>query len=206
MKKEESETDTKKKILQSAYMVFTQKGVNGAGIKEIADRAEVNKAMLYYYFDSKEHLFREVFRMAVEESGMKALEILEREDVGLFDKIRKYIELLTNRLMDNPVVISFVMNEVNRHPDKLAELLVDTLTFDATVLERQITEAADRYEIARINPKQLLANVTALCLGPIVNRSYYTALLDISGEEQYRSFLNERNGIIYDMTISWLTS
>ncbi|MDR8393712.1 TetR/AcrR family transcriptional regulator [Aliifodinibius sp. S!AR15-10] len=206
MKEQESTIDTKDKILESAYNIFVEKGGNGSGIKEIAEKADVNKAMLYYYFDSKEHLFKEVFRKAIEESGLKVLETMEDSSTPLFDKIKRYIDALTDHLLEEPIIFSFVMNELNRHPEVLTEILVDTIDFDRSVLDRQINEAADRYEIARINPRQLLANITSLCLGPIINRSYYSVVLDISSESEYRQFLEERKGIIYDMTISWLTT
>ncbi|MFH5830975.1 TetR/AcrR family transcriptional regulator [Halalkalibaculum sp. DA3122] len=206
MKDRENAIDTKDKILESAYEVFLQHGIDGSGIKQIADRAQVNKAMLYYYFDSKEHLFKEVFRKAVRESGLKTLEAMEDEQTSLFEKIEEYIAALTGKLAEEPRVFSFVMNELNRHPGVLTEILVEAIDFDRSVLERQMNEAADRYEIARISPRQLMANITSLCLGPVINQKYYTVMLDISDGREYRNFLEERKGIIYDMTISWLTA
>lgn len=206
MEDQESAVDTKEKILDSAYDIFTQKGINGSGIKEIADKAEVNKAMLYYYFDSKEHLFKEVFRRAIEESGLKTLTVMEDPETPLFDKIKIYIDTLTTQLTEEPFVFSFVLNELNRHPEVLQDILLDAIDFDRSSLDRQIKEAADRYEIARISPQQLLANITSLCLGPIINEKYYSVMLDISSDSEYKVFLQERKGIIYDMTISWLTT
>ncbi|QAA32460.1 hypothetical protein C1I91_12870 [Clostridium manihotivorum] len=52
--------DTKQKLLDSAIEVFSEKGFDGARVDEIAARAKVNKAMLYYYFNSKEKLFEEL--------------------------------------------------------------------------------------------------------------------------------------------------
>lgn len=206
MEGQEETVDTKEKILDSAYDVFMQKGVNGTGIKEIADRAEVNKAMLYYYFDSKQHLFTEVFRKAVEQSGLMSLDVMEDEETPLFEKIKIYIDTLTDRLSEEPLVASFVMNELNRHPEVLAEILNETINFDRSVLDRQIQEAADRYEIARISSRQLLANISALCLDPIISQRYYSVILDIGDEQQYKEFLQQRSGIVYDMIISWLTT
>ena len=53
-------TPTEGKILVSAKKVFYQKGLKGARMQEIADDAGVNKAMLHYYFRSKEKLFDKV--------------------------------------------------------------------------------------------------------------------------------------------------
>jgi AcrR family transcriptional regulator len=53
---------TKERILSAATEEFAAKGVSGARIDAIADRARTNKRMLYYYYGSKEALFREVLR------------------------------------------------------------------------------------------------------------------------------------------------
>ena len=53
---------TKERILAAAAEEFSAKGISGARVDAIADRARVNKRMLYYYFGSKEGLFREILR------------------------------------------------------------------------------------------------------------------------------------------------
>src|SRR5215470_668004 len=52
--------DSKERILSCAEEVFARKGFAGARTHEIAERAGVNKAMIYYYFGSKEKLLRAV--------------------------------------------------------------------------------------------------------------------------------------------------
>ncbi len=53
----ESFGETERKILAASVEVFAQKGFDGARTDEIASRAGVNKAMIYYYFKSKENLY-----------------------------------------------------------------------------------------------------------------------------------------------------
>src|SRR5580704_53018 len=51
---------TKAAIVAAALEEFAQLGLAGARIDEIARAAKVNKALLYYYFQSKEHLYEGV--------------------------------------------------------------------------------------------------------------------------------------------------
>jgi len=53
---------TQRRILDAARKEFAAKGISGARVDAIAARASTNKRMLYYYFRSKELLFREVLR------------------------------------------------------------------------------------------------------------------------------------------------
>jgi TetR/AcrR family transcriptional regulator len=50
--------ETIQKIIATAEKIFAEKGVDGARTDEIAKAAHVNKALLYYYFSSKEGLYR----------------------------------------------------------------------------------------------------------------------------------------------------
>jgi TetR/AcrR family transcriptional regulator len=49
---------SKGKIILAAIEVFAQKGKHGASMEEIAEKAGVNKALLYYYFKGKDNLFQ----------------------------------------------------------------------------------------------------------------------------------------------------
>ncbi|HOI50037.1 MAG TPA: helix-turn-helix domain-containing protein, partial [Prolixibacteraceae bacterium] len=51
---------TEDKILDAAHEVFLRKGMDGARMQEIADEAGINKALLHYYFRSKEKLFEAI--------------------------------------------------------------------------------------------------------------------------------------------------
>ena len=53
--------NTESRILEAAKEVFIAKGFDGARMQEIADTAEINKALLHYYFRNKDKLFEAVF-------------------------------------------------------------------------------------------------------------------------------------------------
>lgn len=56
-----SGTVTKERILQAALDIFADRGYEGARMEKIASRVGINKASLYFYFKSKEDIFRELF-------------------------------------------------------------------------------------------------------------------------------------------------
>jgi len=59
--------DSRKRILDAARAEFAEKGFDGARVDGIAKRAEVNKALIYYYFKSKDELLQELLRAFLEE-------------------------------------------------------------------------------------------------------------------------------------------
>lgn len=57
--------NTRQRILEAAFTEFSERGKAGARVQAIAERAEINKSMLNYYFSSKDELYREVVLAAV---------------------------------------------------------------------------------------------------------------------------------------------
>ncbi|HMG26018.1 MAG TPA: TetR family transcriptional regulator [Acidimicrobiia bacterium] len=91
---------TRRRILAAALQEFSAKGIDGARVDAIAERAGTNKRMLYYYFGSKDDLFRAVLRQRLAERAPMAR---ERDRTGparlveLHDKLEgsmDYVRLL----------------------------------------------------------------------------------------------------------------
>ncbi len=70
-----TDTHTRDKIFRSATQVFEEKGYSGARMQEIADRAGINKALLHYYFRSKDQLFMAVFQVLIRKMFEKIIAI-----------------------------------------------------------------------------------------------------------------------------------
>jgi len=70
---------TRQAILQAAERIFAEEGLAGARTDAIAAAAGVNKALLYYYFRSKEGLYRAVLESYVADFNRQALNLLSSE-------------------------------------------------------------------------------------------------------------------------------
>ncbi|MBC7437718.1 MAG: TetR/AcrR family transcriptional regulator [Bdellovibrionales bacterium] len=58
----EKAATTRKRLVDAATELFIQKGFRGVSIREIAERADTNSALISYYFGDKEGLFKQVFK------------------------------------------------------------------------------------------------------------------------------------------------
>jgi TetR/AcrR family transcriptional regulator len=70
---------TREAILEAAERIFGDEGLEGARTDAIAAAAGVNKALLYYYFRSKEGLYRAVLEGYLADFNRQALEVLSSE-------------------------------------------------------------------------------------------------------------------------------
>src|SRR5512147_1850245 len=87
-----TEGDTRGAILAAARCVFARNGVDGTSVREVAEAAKVNNAMIYYHFKDKDDLYRSV--LADSFSVLKAVwdnEIF-RSAAPVRQKIQRYIE------------------------------------------------------------------------------------------------------------------
>jgi len=122
----EIQKDTEERILESAEDVFTNKGLSGARMQEIADKAKINKSLLHYYYRSKEKLFRAVFKKAFVKLAPKSILILT-SDIPLFEKIEKFSSAYIDIIIKNPSIPLFVLRELNRNPEGTLSIMVETI-------------------------------------------------------------------------------
>jgi TetR/AcrR family transcriptional regulator len=107
--------NTEEKILAAARAVFMEKGMDGARMQDIADRAGINKALLHYYFRNKDKLFEMIFQDAMGRFMPRLADVIIA-DVDFFVKIEKMVSMYMDMLAQNPYLPQFVLNEVNRQP------------------------------------------------------------------------------------------
>src|SRR3954454_20198668 len=112
MQKDQS---TEERILAAAQKVFLAKGMDGARMQDIADEAGINKALLHYYFRSKDKLFEQIFLDVASALLPRIFAILE-SDRGLFEKIENFCDEYISQLIETPYVPIFILNEINRQP------------------------------------------------------------------------------------------
>lgn len=71
--------DSRDKIIHAAVDVFAEKGKHGARMEEMAARAGVNKAMVYYYYSTKDSLFQAVLAAILKKVYDRVFEILGKD-------------------------------------------------------------------------------------------------------------------------------
>lgn len=159
---------TEEKILNAAKKVFLTKGMDGARMQDIADEAGINKALLHYYFRSKDKLFEQIFIEVVSDVLPKIFAILESE-VTLFQKIELFCNEYISQLLKTPYVPIFILNEINRQPKAfLKKVLGKKRKPPIGKVVAQIEREIKAGIIKRIKPLQLMMNTLSLCVFPFL--------------------------------------
>jgi TetR/AcrR family transcriptional regulator len=189
----EQEKNTEEVIFDAAEEVFIEKGFEGARMQEIAEKAGINKALLHYYYRTKEKLFKAIFERVFNLFIPKIMAFME-SDIPLFEKIELFVHSYMDFILRNPYVPNFIINEMNRNPDYIAEILggaihkVDAFGKFSVLIKQEFEKGA----IRSIEPEQLIVNMIGLCIFPIIARPIIQGIVFRGDKVRYKLFLESR--------------
>lgn len=193
--------NTEQVILQAARKVFIQKGLAGARMQDIADQAGFNKALLHYYFTSKDKLFSLVFEQEFS-NLFSSLATIVSSDLPLFEKIENIVSLDIERLSQFPGLPMFVLNEMSRNPEvilkKLKKIPVEKVL---GVFQKQINAEIKKGTIKKISAEQLFINIQAMCIFPFIARTMIRGLMQMD-EKTYMAMIQKRKTEVAAFIIS----
>jgi len=181
---------TEQRIFDAARELFVQKGLDGAKMQEIADRAGINKALLHYYYRSKEKLYEMVAKAVINRAFPVIRQLLE-SDEPLEQKITRFIDFYIELISKNTFIPLFIITELNKHPDRFFETIFPTDLPKPEVFFRQVEEEIARGNIRPIKPQHLLVNIVSMCVFPFVAKPMLRIVLGLS-QEEINQFLAER--------------
>ncbi len=151
-------------ILAAARDEFAEFGLGGARMDRIAERAGLNKRLIYYYFEDKEKLFEAVLEQAylhIREAE-RALNLL---DLKPADAVRRLVEFTWNYYLDHPEFLT-LLNSANLHKarhlqgsERVREMNSPLIAMLGEILERGRKEGSFR---GGIDPVQLYVSIAAL--------------------------------------------
>lgn len=191
---------TEDKILEAAKTVFVAKGMEGARMQEIADEAGINKALLHYYFRTKERLFEAIFSEIFKFAFPKLSRII-LSDAGIVTKIELFVDAYIDILIKHPFIPGFVLKELNRDPSGLFKLVVK-LGLDPQPIFTHIQEAMDRGEIVQMKPQHLAINVVSMCIFPFAARPIISFVVFKDDKQALETFYAERAEVIKKFVIN----
>lgn len=189
-----TESDTQNRILQSAESVFYQRGYEGARMQEIADGAGINKALLHYYFRSKDRLFNAVFSAAVGRLVPPVFATLA-SDEPLQEKVRAFVDSYFDTVQKYPFLPGFVVHEMHRNPGRFIDIIGTKNLLALERLQRELDEGAARGEFRRMDAVQFLLNMLSLSAFPFVAARAMQAITGRTDAE-YRRALDERRALV----------
>jgi AcrR family transcriptional regulator len=182
---------TRTSIMEAARQEFFHKGFDGARMQVIANNAGINKALLHYYFQSKQLLFEEIFTEAFADFFPKIAEIIALEKI-FFEKIELIVDAYISLMQRRPSLPMFIFREIHKDPDTVFKLvfaakrnIVPHLIFE------MIDEAKMKKVIKPIPTEQLFINIMSLCVFPFLGAPMLQRVTGLKNT-QYNQLIEKR--------------
>ena len=101
-------------ILDAAERLFARQGFAATTIKQIGKEADVNPALLYYYYDGKETLYRAMLQRILGQLLARGTDAIERATTHA-DRIRAFVRAQAKLLADHPHFPQLFVREMVDH-------------------------------------------------------------------------------------------
>ena len=199
MKKTKDE-NTEVQILDAAKNVFQSKGMDGARMQEIADKAGINKAMLHYYYRNKQLLFEAVFNNAFSLLAPQLNTILN-DDSSIEKKIRNFTANYIAFMDKHPYLPAFVIQELNRNPEFILKMKNNLGFPNIEKFKIQVNQEVKDGILKPISAEQLFMNVMALNVFPFVAKPLLMAFTN-TDDEAYNELIEKRKTEVADFIIN----
>ena len=172
-------------------------------MQDIADHAGINKALLHYYFRTKDKLFSAVFEMIAKKIFKKFAPVFD-DDLNLEEKIRFFFREHISFLQANPRLPGFLLNEVNRNPARIKKLL-NNIDFNNIWLQlyKQHKNELQKYNISQETLPQIMISMAAMSVFPFAARGILESILGNLGLN-FNEFMEERKTFAADFVINAL--
>lgn len=189
------EVQTENLIKQKAKILFFQKGFLTATTQEIADEAGVNRALIHYYFRSREQLLDLLLEETLTEKKDKVRKIL-LSALPFREKIGNFIDTIVDYGLTYPYLDNFIISETARRPDKVEVFCSKDRVNSSDLIREQLEEEIANGKIAPISAEHFMINLSALCNYPLLAKAVLQAIHGMT-DAAYHKFLLDRKQIIY---------
>lgn len=198
MTSKEDARHTEERILEAAIGVFSLKGKDGARMQEIADVAGINKAMLHYYFRSKEKLYEAVFRHVFQRFGQKHIHCLT-EAPTFAETLRTFIYTFIETHQKEPEIIRLLVNENLSGGTTMGRIVSGFKDTESPpdMLLKKIKEAIEQGEIRKVDPEHTLLTIFSCTLFFFIWAP--TIKIKFKKSENWEQFIKERKEHIFEM-------
>ena len=194
---------TRAEILSVAIEEFSSKGLSGSRVDEIAERTRTVKRMIYYYFGSKEGLYRAVLEHAYDH--IRTIESdLDLDCLPPVEALRRLVQVTFDYHNKHPEFVRLVMNEnihKGAHIGHLSNIKERNRSVIATLgklIDRGVRAGEFRSDI---DPIELHMSISALSFYNVSNRYTFSTIFgrDMSSAKAAAA----RRDVVIDMIERW---
>jgi len=188
--------DKQVQIMETAEVLFAEKGFNGTSVRDIAEKAHVNLAMISYYFGSKDKLLESLFDYRGEHIKLKLESMVEDKTLGSFEKLDLLIDHYIEKIMNQQCFSRIMAREqVVNHTGITAKLITQMKKRNQEIISKLIHQGQKKGEFKRnIDIPLMMATLVGTAGHIIATQPYYREInnLQSMSEEEFQKHLKKK--------------
>ena len=194
-KKQVIDASTEDKIKAAAKKVFYKKGFAATRTRDIAEEADINLALLNYYFRSKQKLFELIILEALSSFFEKIKLVLSNEETNVQSKVESIVTNYINLFLEEPEIPTFIIAELRNNPKLLLSKIPLKNLINNTVFLKQYDVAVQNGKMSEPNPLHFLLNIMGLTVFPFMAKPMLIGSGSLS-EQKFNTMMEERKQLI----------
>ena len=188
--------DKQIQIIETAEKLFADKGFDGTSVRDIADEAGVNVAMISYYFGSKEKLLEALFSYRAEGTTQKLVGMLTNKALSPLEKVNMLIEYYIEKFHNQTCFHKIMSREqVASQRTATAELIQGFKKRNQQLIKELIQEGQKSGDFAKnIDIPILMATLIATVSHMVTTQHFYREINNLQDmpEEQFQKMMKKK--------------
>ena len=185
-------------IMETAEILFAEKGFNGTSIRDISEKAGVNLAMVSYYFGSKEKLFETLFDYRSEAMKVKLETLIGRSDLSAMEKVNLLIDNYMEKIFSQQSFHRILAREqVVNNSIATASLILEMKKRNLELISKLIHEGQRKGEFRKnIDIPMMMTTLIGTANSLVTTKHYYrelNKLQDLTDEEFEKNIRKKLN-------------
>ncbi|MFV0345692.1 MAG: TetR/AcrR family transcriptional regulator [Bacteroidales bacterium] len=186
---------TEEKIKIAAQTVFHKKGFAATRTRDIAEEANINLALLNYYFRSKKRLFEIIMTETLTKFAQNLIVVMDDEASSFDEKVEILASSYIEFLKEEPEIPVFIMSEMRNSPEALQERIPIKKAAQKSTFFRQLQELRGENSNTEINLIHFLLNLMGLIIFPFISRNLF-AKFETEDNIDFDEMMEERKKLI----------
>lgn len=171
--------DKREHIIETAMDLFACKGYEGTSIRDIAESASVNLAMINYYFGSKEKLFENIVKYKSDLTRVLLDEILNNTKLSSIEKIDAIIDSYVERLFTHRSFHRLIYQELLLNQrEELQTSIINNLLPNSTIIKNIIEAGIKKNEFNKVDIELTISTLIGTINQILLSKKFCNKLLN----------------------------
>ncbi len=171
--------DKKEHIINTAIELFAERGYEGTSIRDLAAKADVNIAMINYYFGSKDKLFEALIEYKASYIKERLEEIINNTTKSDIEKIDLVIEIYVNRLLSQHSYHRIIHQELMlQQREGIHNSIIKLFSLNLQIIKNIIEDGIKKKVFKKVDPELTVSSITGTINQVMLSKSMCCILLN----------------------------